>query len=40
VIPDGPDLSAAEPGRYMRTCFPPKIVDDDGARARAVLLRS
>ncbi len=39
VIVEGLDLSAVEPGCYELLCLPLKLVDCDGAPARAVLRR-
>ncbi len=38
VIVEGLDLRAAEPGDYTLACFPLKLLDGDGAPARAVLI--
>ena len=39
VIVEGLDLAAVEPGTYQLVCLPLRIVDGDGAPARAVLMR-
>lgn len=39
VIVEGLDLAAVEPGSYQLVCLPLRIVDGDGAPARAVLMR-
>jgi arylformamidase len=39
VIVEGLDLAAAAPGSYELVCLPLRIVDGDGAPARAVLIR-
>jgi arylformamidase len=40
IVPlEGLDLRAVEPGEYRLVCLPLRIVDSDGAPARAVLLR-
>ncbi len=39
VIVEGLDFSKAEPGAYDFYCFPLKIVDGDGAPARAALVK-
>lgn len=36
-IIEGLDLSAVEPGRYWLACFPLRVLEGDGAPARAVL---
>ena len=36
---EGLDLRGIEPGRYSLACLPLRIVDSDGAPARAVLIR-
>ena len=36
-IIEGLDLSQVQPGRYELICLPIKIVDGDGAPARAIL---
>lgn len=38
VIVEGLDLFHVEPGEYLLVCLPLKIVDGDGAPARAVLI--
>jgi arylformamidase len=38
IIVEGLDLSQVEAGTYTLACFPLKIVDGDGAPARAVLI--
>lgn len=39
VIVEGLDLAAVGPGSYQLVCLPLRIVDGDGAPARAVLMR-
>ena len=39
VILEGIDLTEVEPGEYELACLPLKILDGDGAPARAVLMR-
>ena len=39
VIVEGLDLAAVGPGAYQLVCLPLRIVDGDGAPARAVLMR-
>ncbi|HEV8623915.1 MAG TPA: cyclase family protein [Acidimicrobiia bacterium] len=39
VIVEGLDLTAVTPGSYQLVCLPLRIVDGDGAPARAVLMR-
>jgi arylformamidase len=36
---EGLDLRGVEPGQYSLACLPLRIVDSDGAPARAVLIR-
>jgi arylformamidase len=36
---EGLDLRGLEPGQYSLACLPLRIVDSDGAPARAVLIR-
>jgi arylformamidase len=38
VIVEGLDLSAVSPGPYQLVCLPLRVVDGDGAPARAVLI--
>ena len=38
IIVEGLDLSGIEPGLYRLVCLPLKLVDGDGAPARAILL--
>ncbi|MHB1390232.1 MAG: cyclase family protein [Thermoleophilia bacterium] len=40
TILEGIDLTGVEPGDYELVCLPLKIMDGDGAPARAVLIRS
>jgi arylformamidase len=39
AVVEGLDLREVEPGRYRLVCLPLKLVDSDGAPARAVLIR-
>jgi arylformamidase len=39
VVVEGLDLSSVEPGSYELYCLPLKLVDSDGAPARAILVR-
>ena len=39
VIVEGLDLAGVRPGSYQLVCLPLRIVDGDGAPARAVLMR-
>jgi arylformamidase len=39
VIVEGLDLSRVEPGRFTFTCLPLRVIDGDGAPARAILTR-
>jgi arylformamidase len=38
VVVEGLDLSGVEPGSYTLYCLPLKLVDSDGAPARAILI--
>jgi arylformamidase len=39
IIVEGLDLTGVEPGSYWLVCLPLKVVDGDGAPARAILIR-
>jgi arylformamidase len=39
VVVEGLDLTAVEPGAYELYCLPLKLIDSDGAPARAILVR-